>query len=286
MRLSLFGVILILLYAATFAAVALLLVEGASYYLTPLLHRAHHAGYWLWKPGGRIGHTLGTVGSAMMILMLGYSARKRLSLLRGWGPVSHWLDLHIYLGISGPLFVVLHSSFKVQGLVALSFWSMVAVALSGVAGRFLYLQVPRTRAGEEIALDELRRRDQVLTDRLKTQFALEPARLARLEALGATTGGPPTSLRLLSEMIFGPARERSEVRAFVRECRGRVPAQLLHELGTVAHEKAATHRRVLLWYWAHDLFHYWHVFHKPFAVVMYVFMAVHVGVALYTGYGW
>jgi hypothetical protein len=28
------------------------------------------------------------------------------------------------------------------------------------------------------------------------------------------------------------------------------------------------------------------VLHKPFAVVMYLFMLVHVAVALVTGYGW
>jgi hypothetical protein len=36
----------------------------------------------------------------------------------------------------------------------------------------------------------------------------------------------------------------------------------------------------------HELFHYWHVLHKPFAVVMYLFMLVHVAVAFATGYGW
>ena len=38
------------------------------------------------------------------------------------------------VGICGPLFIILHSSFKVGGLVALSFWSMIAVAVSGIAG--------------------------------------------------------------------------------------------------------------------------------------------------------
>jgi len=286
MRLSLFGLILVLLYAATLAAVGFLLVEGGPFYLTPIVERAHHEGYWLWKPGGRIGHAMGVLGSAMMVVMLLYSVRKRVAAFRRFGPVSRWLDIHIYLGISGPLLVVLHSSFKVHGLVALSFWSMIAVALSGVAGRFLYLQIPRTRAGEEIALDELRRRDQALTERLKTQFGLAESRLARLGALGPATSGRQTVLRLLVEMIFGAARERSEVRAFVRDCRRSVPDPLLHELGRLARDKAATHRRVLLWSRAHDLFHYWHVFHKPFAVVMYLFMLVHITVALLTGYGW
>jgi hypothetical protein len=43
-------------------------------------------------------------------------------------------------------------------------------------------------------------------------------------------------------------------------------------------------RRLRSWRQLHELFHYWHVFHKPFAILMYLFAAVHVGVAWMTGY--
>ncbi len=286
MRFSVLGVVLAVLYCVTLALVAVFLAQGWSFYWTPLVERAHHEGYWLWKSGGRLGHRLGLAGTAMMVLMLSYSARKRLRALRHWGPVSRWLDVHIYLGVSGPLLVVLHSAFKVHGLVALSFWSMVAVALSGVAGRYLYLQIPRTRAGDEIALEALRRRDSLLTERLQTQFGLDPERLARLDRAASLGGSRPTLTRLLLDMLFGAAREWHEVRRLVSECRGRVPPRLLHQLGQIAREKTVTHRRILMWDRAHELFHYWHVLHKPFAVVMYLLMVVHVGVALMTGYGW
>jgi hypothetical protein len=36
----------------------------------------------------------------------------------------------------------------------------------------------------------------------------------------------------------------------------------------------------------HRLFRYWHVFHLPFAIVMFVVLAVHVAVAVAFGYGW
>jgi hypothetical protein len=58
------------------------------------------------------------------------------------------------------------------------------------------------------------------------------------------------------------------------------------EFERVVREKAEARRRILLWSRLHDLFHYWHVVHKPFAVVMYVFMVVHVAVAVWTGYTW
>jgi hypothetical protein len=271
-------------YAASFCAVAYLFVRGSDYYLTPLRERAHHPGYWDFKAGGHVGRTLGIVGSSMMVLMLLYSVRKRVPALRRAGPLSRWLDGHIYLGVFGPLLVVLHSSFKVQGLVALSFWSMLLVASSGVLGRYLYLQIPRTRAGEELALADLERQDGELTERLRVRFGLTAAQLSQLEALVAVperTGVLAGLLRILLDDL----RLRSGLRRFARSCRS-VPTPVFREFERVVRDKAATRRRVILWDRVHELFHYWHVLHKPFAVVMYIFMIVHVVVAVVTGYGW
>jgi hypothetical protein len=272
------------LYAAGFCTVAYLFVRGSSFYLTPLRERAHHEGYWDFKAGGHVGHTLGIVGSSMMVLMLLYSVRKRVPALRRAGPLSRWLDGHIFLGVFGPLLVVLHSSFKVQGLVALSFWSMIVVAASGVLGRYLYLQIPRTRAGEELALVDLERQDRELTEALRSRFGLTEAQLSRLEALVSV----PARMGVLAALVRIPLddlRLRSGLRHFARSCRS-VPAPVFREFERVVREKAATRRRVVLWDRVHELFHYWHVLHKPFAVVMYIFMVVHVVVAVVTGYGW
>ena len=52
--------------------------------------------------------------------------------------------------------ILFHTSFKFGGIVSISFWSMVAVVASGVIGRFIYLQIPRTMQGRELSLNELR----------------------------------------------------------------------------------------------------------------------------------
>lgn len=275
---------LVVLYLLAGAAVLALLAGGVDFYRTPLLERAHHEDYWDWKAGGTVGHKLGLAGSSMMLLMLLYSVRKRVGALRRLGPLSRWLDIHIFLGVFGPLLVVLHSSFKVQGLVALSFWSMIVVASSGVLGRYLYLQIPRTRAGEERALAELEAEDQQLSGQLRTRFRLDEAQLARLDALvaiPARTGLLGGFVRLVTDDL----RLRSGLRDFARSCRS-VPAPVFREFERVVRQKAQVHRRILLWDRVHELFHYWHVLHKPFALVMYLFMIVHVAVALVTGYGW
>jgi hypothetical protein len=274
---------LVLLYVAALAAALALLWSGRAFYATPLTERAHHEGYWLFKPGGSIGQPLGVLGSAMMLLLLLYSVRKRGRVFRHLGPLSRWLDIHIFLGVIGPLFVVLHSSFKVQGLVALSFWSMVAVALSGVLGRYLYLQIPRTRAGDELTLAEILEEDRMLSARL-TAFGLDARLQRRLDELTS----PPARRGLFSALVGVLGADLAlgrNLRAFGHECRS-IPPAAFGELLRIAREKAVVHRRIVFWDALHRLFHHWHVIHKPFAVVMYLFMAVHVVVASMTGYGW
>ena len=272
------------MYVAGFATVSLVFASGLGYYSTPLVERAHHEGYWTWKAGGSVGHKLGVVGSSMMVLMLGYSLRKRVAALRRLGPLSRWLDVHIFLGVFGPLLVVLHSGFKVQGLVALSFWSMVVVASSGVLGRYLYLQIPRTRAGEVIALAEIEEQDRELSQRLRAGFGLDEAKLERIDVLVAIPERSGLALGF-ARMLVGQLRLRAALAQFARGCRG-VPKPLYRDFQRVVQQKALVRRRILLWDRAHELFHYWHVMHKPFALVMYLFMVVHVAVAVMTGYAW
>jgi hypothetical protein len=279
MRLPVRKLVLGMLYAAALAVILLYAWEGRSYYSTPLIERPRHEDYWALKPGGTVGHGLGIAGASLMTLMLLYSVRKRVKVLRALGKLRDWLDFHIFCGVIGPLLIVLHSSFKVQRLVALSFWSMVAVALSGVLGRYLYLQIPRTRAGDQLSLAEVEEVHGEVTRRLREELGEEP--LAELEALAAGGLKPETPLLpLLLRLPVEGIRLRWRLRAFRRRFHGS------SELTRSARQKALLHRRLLLWNRLQELFHHWHVIHKPFAIVMYVFLIVHVTVAMMTGYGW
>lgn len=281
MRLSLRKIILGALYGAALAAIAFLFWEGRSYYSTPLLERPRHEGYWTLKPGGTVGHALGVTGSSLMVLMLVYSVRKRFKPLRALGKLRDWLDFHIFCGVVGPLLVILHSSFKVQGLVALSFWSMIVVALSGVLGRYLYLQIPRTRAGDQLSLKEVEELHAGLTLRLREEpgFGEEPLQELERIAAGRLRAETPLLPLLLRLPVEGTLL-RWRLRSFRRRFRGS------GELTRAARQKALLQRRLLLWNRLQELFHHWHVLHKPFAIVMYVFMVVHVAVVILTGYGW
>jgi hypothetical protein len=117
------------------------------------------------KPGGIVGHGTGVIGSLMMLLLLLYSIRKRFRFMRGRGDIGYWLNYHIWLGITGPLLVIFHSAFKLHGIIVISFWSMVGVALSGVFGRFLYLQIPRAESGDDLSGPVLLRIDAMIKNK-------------------------------------------------------------------------------------------------------------------------
>ena len=165
----------------------------------------------------------------------------------------------------------MHTSFKVQGLVAVSYWSMVAVALSGVFGRYLYLQIPRNVLGEALTLEEIQRQLAAADERLKTVHGLDDADLQALEAhaVGCRLPAMPLSNLLLARRLRRMLASRT-AGAGLRAARSRILMR----------------RRILFHDRIRELFHYWHVIHKPFAVLMLIIMAVHVGVTVYLGYRW
>jgi hypothetical protein len=278
--------LLAVVYGLTLAGLAYLLYSGASYYLTPLIERPRHQGYWSLKPGGSRGYWLGIVGTALMVVMHVYSVRRRARVLRDVGRLSSWLNFHIYCGLLGPALIVLHSSFKVQGLVALSFWSMIAVAGSGVLGRYLYLQIPRRRSGDELTMSEMAELNHEISDRLRNEFGLSDQDLKGLRKIATKDFNQRSGLAsLLVRLPVQGVALRWKLRRFARGLK--LPSgPLLREMLRQARQMALLERRIILWQRLQQLFHYWHVFHKPFAIVMYLFAAVHIGVVLVTGYGW
>lgn len=278
--------LMIAIYLLALAGIVFLLYSGASYYLTPMIERPRHPDYWSLKPGGTWGYWFGIVGTALMVVMHLYSVRRRARVLRDVGRLSSWLNFHILCGLLGPALIVLHSSFKVHGLVALSFWSMIAVAVSGVLGRYLYLQIPRRRSGDELSMSEMEEMDRDIRVRLRDEFGLSDEDLDGLRSI-ATKGFDEDSglAGLLVRLPVQGIALRWKLRRFARSLN--VPSgPLLREVLSQATQMALLERRIVLWARLQQLFHYWHVFHKPFAIVMYLFAAVHIGVVLVTGYGW
>jgi hypothetical protein len=277
-------------YIVSFAVLIWFVADGYSYYSTAYTLRPHSPEYRILRPSGTRGLAFGYAGAAMMIVMLIYSIRKRTRLLGRNISLQTLLRFHIYLGIIGPLLIVLHTSFKVQGLVAVAFWSMVAVALSGYFGRYLYLQIPRNIHGTELTLNELDGLNSELTNKLRTRFQLDDSAVAKLEAItdqfisGFRGGAFRAVFLLLATDLFRFVSRRR----FIHRIRIALPlpGREMREFSRLAFQRAHLQRRIALLAQVQQVFHYWHVIHKPFAIIMYLIMLVHIGVAVWTGYGW
>ena len=97
--------------------------------------------------GDLFGHALGIFGFILMLMTETlYSLRKR-SRSAALGRMSTWLKFHIYMGLVGPYMVLLHTSWKFNGLAGATTLLTVIIVLSGFIGRYIFTRIPRTMDG-------------------------------------------------------------------------------------------------------------------------------------------
>ena len=132
------------------------------------------------RPSGSIGIRLGFLGLGIFLLLFLYPIRKRWPWLGRKGKTKHWLDFHVLLGVSAPIVITLHSSFKLRGLAGLAYWIMMAVALSGVVGRYLFSQIPRSMTTAELSFQDMEEQLTRFSAQMRSQSLLSEAEIAPL----------------------------------------------------------------------------------------------------------
>ncbi len=271
------------------AALVLLAINGYEYYNTSLEERFFSPHHNSLKPSGTLGHGLGIIGTFMMILGVAmYMIRKRVRKLFNLGYLKHWLELHIFLCTVGPLLVLYHTAFKFGGLVSVSFWSMVLVVLSGMAGRFIYLQIPRTIQGIELSDQDLKVLKEQLAIKVRSVLSEDTMALAEFERVASTDRY--VNFKLLTAVGF-IIKDTIYIRKVLRLLKKRVnyldlSSSRKKEIMKTAEEEIKVARSLGMLRTFHKLFHYWHVAHLPVAIAMFVIMIIHVGVTILFGYKW
>ncbi|MBN1650223.1 MAG: hypothetical protein JW857_02775 [Bacteroidales bacterium] len=245
-----------------------LIYIGASYYSVDIDQRFFHENHNAFKPSGSVGHGLGILGTFLMLFgVFIYMARKRLRIMSRLGLLKHWLEFHIFLCTVGPILILFHTAFKFGGLVSISFWSMVAVALSGVIGRFIYLQIPKTIEGRAMSLTEIEDFKTGIKNELVEKFNVNNAFLQLLESTDSSDKSRLANINKQLISLKVPKKDRKKIRKLCRS-----------ELNL--------NKRIKRLELMQKLFEYWHVVHLPFAILMIVIMIVHVAVTLVFGYRW
>lgn len=275
------------LYTLTLVVVGGILIVGWDYYRQPSVLRARHPLHPTLKPTGSIGHPCGFLGTFLILSLLSYSARKRLSRLQGWGNLRYWLNYHIWMGITGPLLILVHSSFKVGGIIAVAFWSMVLVVLSGFLGRFVYIQIPHDIRGRELSGEEIAETLALMEQRLINLTGLNREELGRwFERLKVKVTGK--GLLVIIRSLGNDLRLLwlvREFKAFLTIHHNLDPKRLRLAIGTFRQYYTLSRRRATL-ATARRILHHWHIFHRPLALTMIIIAFIHIMVAFIFGYRW
>lgn len=267
--------------------------DGALYLILTVLvvgaWQFSELGYF--TPESDVGYWIGVAGGVMMLLLFAYPMRKHLSFMRGWGAMKFWFVVHMVFGVTGPLLILLHSTFRIGSLNAgIALASMVIVALSGVVGRFLYLRIHHGLLSEKDTLRELQATAGFQHDAVRSRFHFVPAVEERLLAFEADTlrGAPRWSSHLRRVFVLPLAQRivyrrcRAEVerelkriaqargwsRADLRKRRARARALLQAYLSAVV--------RVAQFSAYERLFSLWHVLHVPFVYILVISAVAHV----------
>lgn len=279
-RIYITSLVMIVVVTAVF-----LMYKGIPYYKMPLEERFYHPDHKWFKPSGIFGHGLGIVGTLLILIgVFGYIAKKKYRALARFGRLKYWLEFHIFLCSLGPVMILFHTAFKFGGLVSVSFWSMVAVVASGVVGRFIYIQIPRTIEGRELSLNEVKAMKSNFEDLSKSQVQLDEA---GYQSILAKISSQPRSQHFMTDIIskyFEDNRKLKQVRKELSAYRLSKPE--VKRVVTLVRNEISLNNRIERLQTMQKLFKYWHVAHLPFALIMLIIMVIHVIVTLLFGNHW
>jgi len=282
------------------AAIALILIVGAygfDYYTMGAVNRPFSPKNALLRPSGAIGIKLGMLGAGMFFLIYLYYFRKRWPWLASIGKTKHWLDFHIVLGITAPIIIAFHAAFKFRGIAGMAFWIMVAVALSGIVGRYLYAQIPRRLNAAEYSWQELQDEQLALSQQLAKQKMFTPGELtAAFHVPDVEMVKHKSAIGALLWMFaldlarpFRVASLRRRVLGFggsIASLGGFLPSQNaeLEQIVRAARRQASLSKRMVFLSRTQQVFQLWHVVHRPFSYAFVVLALLHIVTVMLFGY--
>jgi hypothetical protein len=155
---------------------------------------------------------------------------------------------------------------------------MVAVVASGVAGRFIYLQIPRTIQGRELGLHEIHEMKGQITEQIQQEIGEE------LMQQIIHTGEEGRTEKTYIQQVLADWHTKSQLRGRLKSAH--IQGKKLRVIMKLVSQEMTMQRRIIGLQYMQKLFKYWHVIHLPFAIIMLVIMLIHVAVTLIFGYRW
>jgi hypothetical protein len=207
------------------------------------------------------------------------------------------MDFHVILGVTAPIVIAFHASFKFNNIAGVAFWIMLAVALSGVGGRYLYAQIPQSLNAAQASYQELEASEDSLSDALKGQSVYSTEKLARIFAMPSAESVRKSSmLGAILQMVVLDIRRPFQIASLRRQAStfGEKVASLgglistgnarVENIVALIRQKASLSKRILFLDRSERVFHLWHVIHRPFSYAFAVLALIHIVNAIRLGY--
>ncbi len=242
-------------------------------------------------PKRGVGYALGIIGGSLMLILLLYSARKRIKWLEFLGPTPAWFRFHMVLGIVGPLCILYHSNFSLGATNSnVALFCMLTVSGSGLIGRYIYSRIHHNLYGSRLSLGELRKGAEALRTASGT-FAFLPELPERLDKAETRLLSAGPTVPILGAIRLGVTswissierrRLRTYIRAKLREGSRRSAAvaaespRLKRAVFAYVDRRLAATRRVAGFEAYERLFSLWHALHLPLIFMMIIAGVVHV----------
>lgn len=227
------------------------------------------------------GHGLGIVGFILMLMTeILYSWRKRNPRAR-LGRMSTWLRMHIFMGLVGPYMVLLHSSWKFNGLAGIVMLLTVVIVISGIIGRYIYTAIPRTVDGAEIEAAELARQIAVIEDSLGKWETSQPEITRALsKAVKRDAIKADSSAQFFLRRLFSDFNDQIKLWQAKRRVDPRYQP-IAAELGDLLQRKRQLQRQASSLILARRLLSLWHAVHIPIGMILFATAFIHIVGAIY-----
>jgi hypothetical protein len=231
-------------------------------------------------PGDPLAIYCGYIGTILMTIAALYPIMRRFSFFRVMASNTMWFDFHLMAGTIGPMFILLHTAWKLDNWISTAFWSMVIVFLSGVIGRYLYTQMPDLMNGR--VLQELENERafshyrMVQPQTMMQADAIMGQHRQKADDIARHAGMLRTLIWIIMEDLRRPGRWLRRRRIFKKSG---APRPVWKDLSKRVGRMMLADRRKVLVPRAQLLLHSWKKVHVPFTIIMVIISAVHIWVA-------
>jgi hypothetical protein len=269
-----------------------LALDGWSYYQLPWPSRFDAPAHRSLRPSGDVGHVYAYVGLGLILGNLLYLVRRQAAHVAWLGSMRAWMRWHVFSGVVGPGFVLLHSAFVMRTWPAMvSAISLAIVVASGLFGRYLYRLRPRRADGRPSSEQEVAGEvdHALIALRTRAPGGLEAASLVelRVEAALAIAGGWHGGGARAIAGTFGAMWHLRGLGAAARQVarRAGADAATARHIGRDARRIGSLVLRSDMLETVATAASSWRGLHRNLVIVMLLTASLHVSVAFYVGFG-